>query len=440
MRLPATGNTGRQLALIVGGSISVAHILFAGIWMLTIAWRGVSPHDRAIAAQIGLVVRMDMTLPQEQRAFAVAAASNPKLVISRVAQPAQLGEMPNVPALLAAIRDEIGNPDVEVIGGAPPPHAHDGAAQPPMRVAVRVGPQEWLTFGVTPLPHTAPLGAYTFPVAVILFLGLPMAAISAWAARRVTAPLGRLAHATSRLSPTDSGQLIPEEGTNEVRQVANAFNTLLARLHKFIADRTGMLAAISHDLRTPLTRLRLRAEMLPDETIRGKMLKDIRAMDVMISSTLSYITQERSSEPVENIDLAALLQTMCDDFSDAGFDVTYIGPLHCAAACRPQALERALNNLIDNAVKFGETATLVLDAASGTLVIDVEDDGPGIAAAEKEDVLKPFYRSDAARGSDQGGVGLGLAIANTIVRGHGGTIQLLDREPHGLCVRVRIPR
>jgi signal transduction histidine kinase len=170
------------------------------------------------------------------------------------------------------------------------------------------------------------------------------------------------------------------------------------------------------------------------------MLKDIRAMDVMISSTLSYITQERSSEPVENIDLAALLQTMCDDFSDAGFDVTYIGPLHCAAACRPQALERALNNLIDNAVKFGETATLVLDAASGTLVIDVEDDGPGIAAAEKEDVLKLFYRSDAARGSDQGGVGLGLAIANTIVRGHGGTIQLLDREPHGLCVRVRIPR
>jgi signal transduction histidine kinase len=439
MKLALPGSTGRQLALIVGGSISLAHILFAGIWMLTISLRGLAPHDRALAAQIGLVVRMDMTLPQEQRASAVAAASSPNLQISRVVRPPELGEAPNLLALVAAIRDEIAQPDIEVIGGAPT-RQHDRPGQPPMRVAVHVSPTEWLTFGVTPLPHTVPLGAYNFPVAVILFLGLPMAAITVWAARRVTAPLGRLARATSRLSPTDSDQVIAEEGTDEVRQVASAFNALLARLRKFVADRTGMLAAISHDLRTPLTRLRLRVEMLADESVRGKMLKDIRAMDVMIASTLAYISQERSSEPLEQIDLAALLQTMCDDFSDAGFDVTYVGPLHCAIGCRPQALERALTNLIENATKFGESATLVLDAMSGALVIDVEDDGPGIADAEKEDVLKPFYRADAARGGDQGGVGLGLAIANTIVKGHGGSLELLDRQPHGLCVRVRIPR
>jgi signal transduction histidine kinase len=441
MKFRMPSSTGRQIGLIVVGSISLAHVLFAGSWMIVAPYHRLSPPDRGLAAQIGLVVRMDLTLPIDQRSFALAAASNPKLLISQTFQKPDFGDfIPPNQALLDTIRDEVNAPGIEVLAGPPDPlqRGVGRADHAPIRIAVRVAEKEWLVFGVVPQPHSGPWSARNFPLTAILMLGLPLGAITLWAARRVTSPLARLAEATARLSPAGAEQAIPEEGTEEIQQVARAFNTILARLHKFVADRTGMLAAISHDLRTPLTRLRLRTELLRDEAMRNKMLKDIRAMDVMIASTLAYITQERSTETIEEIDLAALLQTLADDFSDAGFDVAYVGPLHCAAPCRPQALERALNNLIDNAIKFGEMATLVLDTASGIAVIDVEDDGPGIAENEKEQVLKPFYRTDSARG--EGGVGLGLAIANTIIQGHGGTMELRDRQPHGLCVRVRIPR
>jgi len=428
------GSTGRQIALIVIVSICLAHMLFAGILMVFVP----TGPERGLAARIALVVRMERSLPEPQRSALVAAASAPGFEISRTAAPPRADRTaPLHTRLPETIRHDLDLPSGDVATETPDPQP---GVSPRTRILVHTAPAEWLVFTVAPQPHEGPFGAYTFPVAVVLLLGLPLAAITCWAARRVTAPLARLAEATARMCPPGAEQPIPEGGTDEIRQVARAFNTILGRLQKFVADRTGMLAAISHDLRTPLTRMRLRAELLSDEVMRAKMLKDIRAMDVMITSTLAYITQERSTEKPENIDLAALLQTMSDDFSDAGFDVAYVGPLHCAAACRPQALERALNNLIENAIKFGESATLVLDAASGTLVIDVEDDGPGIADAEKEDVLKPFYRSDSARSSEEGGVGLGLAIANTIVQRHGGTMELLDRQPHGLCVRVRIPR
>jgi HAMP domain-containing protein len=268
-------STGKQIGLIVVGSISLAHILFAGFWMIAAPFHRLPAADRGLAAQIGLIVRMDLALPRQHRALAVMAASSPNLLITRSATAPSFSQIAPPNALLETISEDINVPEAEIIAEPPEPRGHGagpGGARSTMRVAVRVEPDEWLTFVVFQRDHQGFINAYSFPVAVILMIGLPLAAISLWAARRVTAPLARLAEATARLSPAGLEASIPEEGTDEIRQVARGFNTILARLHKFVADRTGMLAAISHDLRTPLTRLRLRTELLEDGAMRAKML------------------------------------------------------------------------------------------------------------------------------------------------------------------------
>jgi signal transduction histidine kinase len=169
------------------------------------------------------------------------------------------------------------------------------------------------------------------------------------------------------------------------------------------------------------------------------MLTDIRTMESMITATLAFIREEGAREPIERVDMAVLLQTVCDDFADAGADVRYEGPLHCAALCRPQALQRALNNLIDNAVKFEASVTARLEAAAEGFIVTIDDDGPGIAQDQKEAVFKPFFRGEAQRDDPHPNMGLGLWIVRAIVQSHDGRIELSDRVPNGLSVRVSIP-
>jgi signal transduction histidine kinase len=164
-------------------------------------------------------------------------------------------------------------------------------------------------------------------------------------------------------------------------------------------------------------------------------------MEAMITATLAFIREEAAQESIERVDMAVLLQTICDDFNDAGSEVYYEGPLHCAASCRPQALQRALNNLIDNAVKFGATAIVRLEVSPCGIVVTVEDDGPGISDEQKEVVFKPFFRGDSAHDDlRDSGVGLGLSIVRAIIQSHNGQVDLSDRIPSGLCVRLSIPR
>jgi signal transduction histidine kinase len=172
--------------------------------------------------------------------------------------------------------------------------------------------------------------------------------------------------------------------------------------------------------------------------MQTKMLKDIRAMESMVTAALAFIREEAVQEAVEQVDLAVLLQTICDDFNDAGYDVRYEGPLHGGALCRPQALQRAINNLLENAVKFGAVASVRLELVPSGATIIVEDDGPGIPDQQKDAVFKPFFRGTAADGDS--GVGLGLSLVGTIVESHGGTIELFDRIPSGLGVRLCLPR
>jgi signal transduction histidine kinase len=256
----------------------------------------------------------------------------------------------------------------------------------------------------------------------------------------VNVPLKRVAGAAEHVGLDINAPQLAEQGPAQLQRVIRAFNDMQLRLQRFLTDRTLMLAAISHDLRTPLTRLRLRIETDRAGQEKQKMLDDIESMEGMLASSLAFIRGVDDAEPHDVVDLESLLQTACDMVSDLGGEVEYLGAVRSRYHCKPQALLRALTNVIMNAAKYGRGARVRLARGHDSgFVIDVEDEGPGISNADKCRVFEPFYRSNAARDVDSLGMGLGLAIARSVVLGHGGTIELLDREPRGLLVRIVLP-
>jgi signal transduction histidine kinase len=299
----------------------------------------------------------------------------------------------------------------------------------------------WLNFGI-PLPPFQPFWE-TRIFLLILGTTLVALAVSIWAVRRASAPLSVFTSAADRLGLDMNAPPLTEEGPREVRQASQAFNNMQRRLQRFVRDRTQMLAAISHDLRTPITRLKLRAELIEDEQQQKKMLSDLDEMEAMIAATLSFARDEFAHEPRAALDLAALLQTVCDEAADAA-DATdaaasYDGPARFAFTGRPTALKRAFANLIDNAVKYGGGARVALAMAQGTVSVTVDDDGPGIAEVEFDRVFDPFYRIESSRSRETGGVGLGLAVVRSVIRGHGGDITLANRPEGGLRAIVVLP-
>ncbi|QPF93333.1 ATP-binding protein [Bradyrhizobium commune] len=261
-----------------------------------------------------------------------------------------------------------------------------------------------------------------------------------WAARALATPLSSFAKAAENFSLDGGAEPLPERGPEEIRSVARALNRMHERIARLMSDRTRMLAAISHDLRTPITRLRLRAEFIEDEGNRKRMLIDLDQMRSMLESVLSLLRNDRKIEAVTLVDIASTLQLIADQFGDMGHVVHYEGPLSATAAARPDDLHRGVTNLVENAVRFGAEVTIRLDIVGTKLVIDVEDDGPGISDARKQEMLEPFVRGDDARTMDDStGFGLGLSIARAIALAHGGDLSLHDRAPHGLIVRMQLP-
>ncbi|WP_339035244.1 ATP-binding protein [Bradyrhizobium symbiodeficiens] len=261
-----------------------------------------------------------------------------------------------------------------------------------------------------------------------------------WAARALAAPLSSFAKAAENFSVDGGAEPLPERGPEEIRSVARALNRMHERIARLMSDRTRMLAAISHDLRTPITRLRLRAEFIEDEGNRKRMLIDLDQMRSMLESVLSLLRNDRKVEAVTLVDIASTLQLVADQFGDMGHVVHYDGPASATAAARPEDLHRGITNLVENAVRFGAEVTIRLDISRTTLAIDVEDDGPGISDARKQEMLEPFVRGDDARTMDEStGFGLGLSIARAIAIAHGGELSLHDRSPHGLIVRMQLP-
>jgi signal transduction histidine kinase len=278
---------------------------------------------------------------------------------------------------------------------------------------------------------------------VSLFIALAAVYVIRW----ITSPLSFIA-STARAfghSPTHDDAL-PETGPTEIVQVAQAFNDMRSRIRALVDARARMLAAISHDLRTPLTRLQLRAERVADTEARNGMSRDIGLIDELLGETLTYLREGVLTESVQRTDLPSLLQTICSEFTDVGHSVSYEGPHRMVFACRRRALARAVRNIVDNGVKHGSSVTVKLHTPPGYPVqpgglvqMDICDDGPGIAAPIRNQVFEPFFKGDGARTSSvRGGFGLGLSIARDIIRDHGGEIELLDGTAKGLTVRISL--
>ena len=256
--------------------------------------------------------------------------------------------------------------------------------------------------------------------------------------RRIARPLGDLTRAAEVLGRGEAVPPLPEHGPEDIRRLTIAFNAMQERLQLFVADRNRMLAAIGHDLRTPLTTLRLRAELVEDIELQERMLATIDEMKAMTEAALSLARQEPEAELTRTIDLSALVESVCDDLADLGQPVRFHPGARMTYRCRPEGLRRVIRNLAENAVRYGGGAEVRLTRDAATVSILVEDDGPGIPPDKTEEVFAPFFRLESSRSRETGGVGLGLSIARAIVRQHGGDIVLSARNP-GLRADIQLP-
>ena len=302
--------------------------------------------------------------------------------------------------------------------------------------SVQLPDTSWVNFRLG-FFHTAPTEHGILASLSAMALGILL--VSFVLVRWVTAPLRTLASAADRIGIDLTAPEVPQTGPREIQQAAKAFNRMQMRIKRLIDDRTQTLAAVSHDLKTPITRLRLRAEFVQDEELRQTIEGDLDEMERMIESTLAFLRGDATGEESKTVDIATILETISDQLVDTGHDVVLDGLPHVSLRCKPLAIKRALSNLIENAVKYGTCARVALAERDDEIVITIADDGPGIPADELERVFDPFYRLEASRSRETGGTGLGLTVARTTVRAHGGDIRLHNLEPSGLCATVTLP-
>jgi signal transduction histidine kinase len=368
------------------------------------------------------------------------AAERPRLMadIARAFPQLDIESLPPSPVPAASDPDEPGERSLRWRLGANYrlfPLAHQ---QHPRKIGIVLPDGAMISAKVTP---DRPRPFWGGPwMMTLLFVIVSLTLLGLWAARALTAPLSSFAKAAESFSLNGAAAPLPERGPEEIRSVARALNRMRERITALIDDRTRMLAAISHDLRTPITRLRLRSEFIEDESHRGQMLHDLDQMRSMLEAVLSFLRNDRKLEAMTLVDIASSLQLVTDQFTDMGSKVIYEGPEHAMVTARPDDLHRAVTNLVENAARFGAEATIRLEVSPQTVTIEVEDDGPGISDARKDIMLEPFVRGDDARNMDEAsGFGLGLSIARAIVVAHGGKLTLNDRQPHGLIVRIELP-
>jgi signal transduction histidine kinase len=290
-----------------------------------------------------------------------------------------------------------------------------------------VHPHEW---------HYREIAGWITQVGAIF---LATAGIAFLLLRQLNKPLRRLTEAVRRFGDGMTVSPVEPSGPEDIRHAISSFNAMQKSVTDDVNRRTLTLAAISHDIRTPLTTLRLRAEMVEDATVRADLIAGIDKMERVNTSALEYLQGESRSEPMRTIDVMALLQSECDDFGELGHSVELDGTPGILLACRPEALARAVRNLIDNAVKYGGQAMVSLKATREHVEISVADTGPGIDEADMKRILEPFERLSKARTSGLGGFGLGLAVVDAVARGHEGHLVLSANTPSGLVATLRLP-
>jgi signal transduction histidine kinase len=434
---------------------------------MTFSFRSLLP--TRISSQLAAIVLISLVAIHTilTAAFILRPAEDRRLRFERPEQIATLAGLMNVasPGARAALLADVGqvfpalDARVEPAGTVPleererdsrigivkrhlPPGLRPALAPPSggdrhSRIAVRLSDGAVVTARFPPPPGWRP-DPFT---ATVLFIAISLTLLGWWAARTLIAPLRAFAKAAESFRPDGEIVLLPERGPDEIRSVARALNGMRARIKTLVEDRTRMMAAVGHDLRTPITRLRLRSEFIEDATFRGQTLADLNQMQAMVESLLVFLRGGNSPKETSSVDLAAIALTICDQFTDMGHEASYEGPDHVTLRGNSDELERAITNVVDNAVRYGGKAMIHLEVTADTAILDIDDEGPGIPdGGAKESMLQPFVRGEAARSMDAtSGFGLGLAITRVIAERHGGTLTLLDRAPRGLRVRIALP-
>ncbi|MBL1420792.1 MAG: HAMP domain-containing protein [Alphaproteobacteria bacterium] len=321
-------------------------------------------------------------------------------------------------------------------------------AKQPKTTRISIGLQSGQWLNVTRLERPSSYSWIAPLLLTMVLMVLFIIVIVSWVVRRMTKPLGALADAAQKLGRgQDVGELV-EEGTADVRHVTQSFNQMNRKVKNFVDDRTKMLAAISHDLRTPITSLRLRAEFIEDKEMQGKILETLDEMQMMTEAALKFSKDSVSDEKTKETDLESLLESLVEDYKDMGAQVALSEDNQrpqIVLPMRVMAMKRALRNLVDNGLKYGEQVEVDFRLIDGgkNVAICITDTGSGIVEDEFEKVFEPFYRLEKSRNKDTGGVGLGLSIARNIIRGHGGDVTIRnimqDGEARGLEVRVTLP-
>lgn len=402
-----------------------------------------APRERQIAERLAMARRALADTPTAERDRAAHALSSTGFDLHWTPTPpvgltGETGEqIQAVRGHLRALVPELPPTGIRLGNADQAPMAGGGNALHNLAGGLQLPDATWLTFAAAMFqPMTtghATLLSTSAMAAGILLLGYVVV-------RLIGRPLRALSDAADQIGRPGHATMLHEAGPREVRHAARAFNRMQARLDKLISDRTQALAAVSHDLRTPISRLRLRAGFMEDADLQQQVDADLDEMDAMIGATLAYLRGEAEQEQLRMTDLAAILQTLCDDATDAGGAARYSGPGQARLTCRPIAIKRAFANLIDNALKYGDAARVHLTDDAAGITVRIEDDGQGIPEADLHTVFEPFRRLDPSRSRATGGSGLGLTIAQQVIERHGGTITLRNRVQGGLAATIKLPR
>jgi len=453
---------GARLLLLLVGGLAAAQTLSAIIGY----------HDRKSAIErivarrhaqrvVDLVHMLD-DLGAAERAAVARTARNPVIALGDArldVQPSAAGQARRgsgrggqhlVAATQSALQDQIVPPrPAEVaVEEAAMRTVTQARGQPPTGIGE---PNGWAVVLRSELRDGTPFSAYfevafpaPFPLQSLALHLVAMFVVTAvlvvLGVRWVTRPLGDLADAADRLGHHLGAAPLVETGASELRRAARAFNSMQERLSRYLSSRVSALSAISHDLKTPLTRLRLRMELVPDAVTREAMLRDVAELEQMVASTLDFIRGLENTERSQPTDVDALLESVCEDLRALGHEIVVTGRAAAPLPAQPQALKRCLANLVENACKYGGRADIRLDDGPTELVVRIRDAGPGIAPAELERVFEPFYRLDGSRSRDTGGTGLGLAIARNVAQAHKGSVRLANLPGGGLEALLILPR
>lgn len=458
-----------RLMLVLAGGLLLAQLLSAFI--------NLAERDRLLltaggmqqAQRIADAVKLMDSLGPAERQRIVSVLSVPPLVLSVHDKPANWGDENATTArsamFAALLRSILGDgraiqvergaagtlapasgpmgagrgPGWGMMGGGAEMARMHGMGGPALRAQVQLRDGSWARFD-TQLPPVAP----GLPLRLVATLGVLLAAVlllSFVAVRWITRPLHVLAAAADALGRDIHQPPLPEDGPLEIRQAARAFNTMQSRLSRFIEDRTRILAAMSHDLKTPITRMRLRADLMDDDDLRQRFEADLKEMEAMVTHTLEFMRGLGGNEPRQPVDMSALLDSLQSDNEAMGRSVRLEGSANAPYVGVVSLLRRCLSNLIDNAALYGgDHVTVKIDDTAQCLTLRVLDEGPGIPPEQLEKVFEPFYRVEGSRSRETGGTGLGLAIARNIAQMHGGDITLRNRPQRGLEAVLTLPR